>query len=144
METISTPDMPIGYRRISWAVAGLMSFIWIGIEDRSSIPMIIVATGLVIAIGLTLYEWAAQRTRPTDRSTLWVATGLGALSGLLVPITTVILMLVKTSLHNHVVPDFSVDDVVAVFFRTPIWVMAGLLIGLALGLIGSIKRSAQM
>jgi uncharacterized membrane protein len=120
METIQTPVVHTRYRRISWALAGL------------------------IAIGLTLHDRMAQRTRTTDRYPLWLTVGVGALSGLLVPITTVILMLVKISLHYHGVTDFSINDINAVLVRTPIWVVAGLLIGSALGLISTIKRSNRI
>jgi hypothetical protein len=141
METNRAQAAPSRYQKISWAIAGLLSFIWIGVEDRTNRPVIIIAVTLAIAIGLTLYNRMVQDERSGERSLLWVTIGVGFISGLLVPIAAVILMLVKTSLHSHVVPDFSVDDVIAVLLRTPVWVISGLMIGAAIGMLGNARAS---
>jgi hypothetical protein len=62
--------------------------------------------------------------------------GVGLLTGTLVAPVAVLLILIKISLHSHGTPDFTSGDIGAVMNRTPVWALAGVLSGEALGLLG--------
>jgi hypothetical protein len=124
----------ISVRRISrtlWAVSGLSVVFWIGYEDHSIfIPVLI---GGLIATALSLRFWS--RALLVSKGWRHSQTGanllLGLLAGALVMPLAAVSMLVKVSLHGHVPPDFSAAQVLMVLGRTPIWVGAGALVGLA-------------
>ena len=123
--------------RIAWLITGILWFIWIGYEDRGVTSVLLVALTIVIAFGMTMVYRAPDLMMGGNLARP-LLLGLGA--GLSIPILTSLLMLVKISLHDHPIPDFSVDDSVQVLGLLPIWGLIGLLVGA--GLVG-ISRSQR-
>jgi hypothetical protein len=124
--------------RFAWAFAVPAWFVWLAYEDRDLSTLMGLSAVICVAFALTgVARWRGRRL--TDRRRwLLESMGFGLLTGALVAPVAVILMLVKISLHSHGMPDFSSADIGAVVNRTPIWAMAGVLSGEALGLIGAI------
>jgi hypothetical protein len=120
-----------GWVRITWFITGVLWFVWLGIEDSSTVTVLLISAALCFAMTTTNYQHHVKHiTR--SRTRRFLATLLvGLLGGLLVAPTAVVLMAVKTSLHNHIVPDFTQKDVIQVLHSTPAWVLGALILAAA-------------
>jgi hypothetical protein len=65
---------------------------------------------------------------------------VGLLGGLLIAPTAILLMAVKTSLHNHVIPDYNRSDVIKVLYSAPAWTIGAVLLAAA----GAVYDHAQL
>ncbi len=115
--------------------AGVSWFFWFTYEDRGLVAVMLVASAFAAGIGLTaLARWLGDRV--LSQSAWLVGASLAGLAGgASVGVVAVLLMLVKVSLHDHPVPDFTQADLGAVLGRTPVWAISGALVGGALGLL---------
>jgi hypothetical protein len=96
-----------------------------------------------LAYVITLWQRWSDSAQ-LDQGQYLVRAGIaGLVGGATVPPLADILMLVKVSLHSHAVPDFTARDLGAVLGRTPVWALAGLAAGLALGLVHMARRSGR-
>lgn len=138
--------MPAAHRRsqpqrLAWLLAGLFWLAWLGYEDRGLTAVVLLAGCLGAALGLTAWaRWGEVSAgwRPAAvRGAL-----LGALAGASVAPLAALLILVKTSLHTHPVPDFTAADLGRVLEVWPAWTGAGLLAGLA-GAGLAVERARQ-
>jgi len=107
--------------RAAWGLAGITAFFGIGVEDQGIGRVMPLAALLGAGLGLTLIQRVV-------RGPLWPVVA-GVLSGTAVPLISVVLILVKVSLHMHTNPDFGPADVDRAFSLTPAWALAGLLAG---------------
>lgn len=112
--------------RIAAILLGIAILVWLSIEDSDERRALLLAGLLSLLISVIV--WARIRGR---LKIYWFPI-FGALCGLLVPVLAVLLMALKTGLHGHIVPDFTLAQVSAVLQLTPIWVAAGALIGLGI------------
>jgi len=126
--------------RATWAFSGLLWFFWLGYEDRSLTSVMLVAVAIIIAASITIFfRTIWSREAPGSRGFFWTIL-LGLVAGLSVAPTTVLLVAVKISLHDHPIPDFTVLDMVSVLNRMPIWGLIGLLIGMAFGWVFATRK----
>lgn len=111
--------------------------IWLPVEDQSEL-------GVLIASG-AICTWFAARlliTAPQENRQLILRHALvGSGSGLLLAPIAIILMAVKSGIHGHGTPDFSVDQMQSVISRIPFFVLSGFLIGLGSGVFRLAKRN---
>jgi len=125
--------------RIFALILGASILLWLPFEDASLYWVILFA----ILIGC----WGAARflvNYPGDsRLGLWVYPLCGALAGVAVTPIAIVLMIVKNGLHAHGAPDFTLDHIVSVVLRTPVWLVGGSLIGAGLGLWQKSKLSLK-
>jgi len=113
--------------RLLWAGVGLAWLLWLGYEDRSVRPVLVLAALIALAASLS---WIQRRPGwPAWRFGWGLKLVLAAGIGGIVPLLTSVLMLVKVSLHSHASADFDSADLIAVLSRWPIWAAAGLLLG---------------
>lgn len=137
MEDNQATDLPqfSWSKKIAWAVAGLVWFFWIGYEDRGLVSVLIVSALIAVPVGIEAYvRWRVKLGTSFQQSALRGAFA-GTLSGALVGIIGILIALMKVSLHQHVIPDFSSGDILALLNRIPVWSIAGLLIGSSLAMI---------
>lgn len=118
--------------RIAWGVSGLGCAAWFAYEDRGLTAVVLLSAGLCLAAGLT--AWARVQRMPL----VWLGPRSGgALAGLLAGAAVgpgaALLILVKTGLHAHPLPDFTAADLAAALSIWPAWTGAGLAAGWALG-----------
>jgi hypothetical protein len=126
-----------------WAVAGLAWFVWLGYEDVGLDVVLLLSGWISLAYVITLWQRWSDSAQ-LDQGQYLVRAGIaGLVGGATVPPLADILMLVKVSLHSHAVPDFTARDLGAVLGRTPVWALAGLAAGLALGLVHMARRSGR-
>ena len=99
--------------------------LWLPVEDTGPLnPRI-----LAILAGILLAIRGFLRIR---RAGVLAAAGFGLAAGLLVNPITAGLMVFKSGLHGHSIPDFSVAMLASVLADTPIYGLGGLLIGAGL------------
>lgn len=124
--------------RLAWAIAGLAWFIWLGYEDRSLGTVMGLSAIVCVALCLTwVAKWRGRR-QAERRRWLLESMGFGLLTGGMVAPVAVLLILIKISLHAHGTPDFTTGDIAEVIHRLPVWALAGILCGEAMGLLGAI------
>lgn len=125
------PPQILTIKRIAWTLAGLLWFLWIGYEDQGLTPILILAAAITFPIGLEFYLRHGVKGNHGQVILLIRGMAVGALSGALVGPISLLLASLKTSLHQHGMPDFRTDDLILLIERTPIWAMTGLLFGTA-------------
>jgi len=119
---------------------GLTFFFWIGIEDTTLLPPLILGAILpVIVIGHFLMRRFGGAPLPARKGLLLLSAS-GLLGGGVAPLAATILMALKVSLHSHAYPDYPPEAVVSVLARAPVWALAGLIFGAALALLAYARR----
>ena len=117
--------------RIFAVLLGIAFLFWVPLEDSSENPAILFAyffsTWLVAALLIRF-------KKPTPFTTINIIFA-GILSGATVTPLIHLLMVFKIGLHAHLVPDYSYEQFVSVFNRTPIWFISGFLTGMGFGMI---------
>jgi len=129
--------------RTLWAIAGIIWFFWIGFEDRGIQTVVIVAIGFAVPLGFQLF--ATWKRFAIHTQVAWMLRSMfsGAIAGIFVSPIAILLVLIKISLHQHDVPDFSGMDLQNLWQRTPFWLLAGMLFGAAGGVWGWHQKSLQ-
>jgi hypothetical protein len=128
-------------RRIMWGIVGVLWFLWIGFEDRSLMPVLILAALISLAIG---FEWAVRSWGRDWHLVYLLSSSLKGLTiGGLAPLIAIVLVFLKTSLHQHETPDFSEQDLLLLLQRIPFWASAGFLFGLAYAIWGWAENRLQ-
>jgi hypothetical protein len=116
--------------RIFALILGASIFLWLPFEDTSRYWVILFAI-LICCWGSARFLVAYSGS---SRFGLWIYPLCGALGGAAVTPTAIVLMIVKNGLHAHGPPDFTLDHIVSVILRTPVWLVGGSLIGTGIGL----------
>lgn len=129
--------------RTLWAIAAILWFFWLSFEDQGVQTVVIIATGIGVPLGFQLF--AALPLPANHAQNAWMLGSIlsGGIAGFLVSPIAILLVLIKISLHQHPVPDFSVMDLQNLWQRTPFWLLAGLLFGAAGGVWGWHQKSLQ-
>lgn len=119
--------------RLGGILLGVVALLWLSFEGRDERQAILLAALLstlgAIATGLRF----GGRLRG-----YWLVI-LGAVFGFLVPLLAVLLMVIKTGLHGHGVPDFTLAQITAVLRLIPVWSGVGVLVGGAAALFEYIR-----
>ena len=123
------PKSPI-WLRLAAAILGAFLILWLPGEDSG--------TGIVLALAALICLWLAVYRLHTLSISSWKDVGryglYGSLFGTAVVPTALLLMAIKTGLHAHPVTDFTANQITGLFSRAPIWMIAGLIIGLGSGM----------
>ena len=122
-------------RRVAWGFTGLSWLFWLSLEDQGLAAVLGVSLLIAAASGITMLSRWLGSTAQSTTSTLTRFGLTGLASGLAVGPVASVLIAVKVGLHAHPVADYSVEDVIEVLNRFPVWAVAGLLSGLAAGLL---------
>jgi hypothetical protein len=100
-------------------------FVWLPFEDVNLNWATLFA--IVAAVLVSVYFLARTREVLKVSWRRYLLTGL--LAGLLVTPLTILLMALKGGAHGHPFGDFTPDQVLQVIRVTPVWILAGFLIG---------------
>lgn len=118
------------YLRLAGLLIAVSLFIWIPFEDLGLQWVLILSAAICAWIGVRfLLNWVVSGWQMV----LWHSL-VGCLAGLAVAPLAALLMLLKSGLHGHAAPDFTVDQMQTVFGLAPYLSLSGLLIGLGFGL----------
>ena len=119
---------------------GLAFFFWIGVED-TDLSRVIALGGTLPCLFLAhfLLRRFGGAPVPARKGVLLLGAG-GVLAGTLAPFAIAVLMGVKVSLHSHTYPEYPPESVVDMLTRTPVWALAGALVGGALALVAYVRR----
>ena len=109
--------------RLGAILLGVMILLWLSFEDRDE------RRAVFLAVLLSTLGAVATRMRFSKRIYGYWYLLLGVVFGFLVPMLAVLLMVVKTGLHGHSVPDFTLAQISAVLRLIPVWSVVGLLVG---------------
>jgi hypothetical protein len=120
---------------ILMAVYAVLWISWEGALWR----VVVMGAGITAVSLLHLLQNYGRGRVLTLRQWLGLMAGLGLLFGVGSGLLTLMFMAVKTGLHAHG-PEFSLQEIQWVSRQIPVWAMAGLLIGLGLGML-STKQS---
>lgn len=130
LTTISIPQQTFQHRLLAIGYAAIL-LIWLATEDNTIWVVSLLGTGLALFI---IFLWMTHRWgEQTFSSKRWLF-GLpiaGALVGLSAMIGTISLMIFKNAQHGHLVPDFPPELIFALLERTPSWIGAGFMLGVA-------------
>lgn len=122
---------PIRWSRLGLVGLVVLWFVWIGIEDTGLFTVLVMAAALLIAAAVAVYMRQNERLPQSGKQRFTAILLIGLASGVLITPTAVLLMAIKISLHNHIVPDFTRRDITAVLESTPAWVLGALLLSSA-------------
>jgi hypothetical protein len=115
------------------AIVGLYGVVWLSLEGAVGQVMLL-ATGLaLLGAGYMTQRLLGGKLLDPSRWLLFSAA-LGALLGLGNGLLALILMAVKTGLHGHG-PEFTAAEIEWLVSQIPLWILAGLIAGLGLGLL---------
>jgi hypothetical protein len=123
--------------RFGWVIAAPACLVWFDLEDRGL--AVVMGLSAVVCLAFALSGIARWRGGKQIERRRWLleSMGTGLLWGALVAPVAVLLILIKISLHSHGTPDFTTGDINQVMARLPVWALAGVLAGEAMGLIGA-------
>lgn len=127
--------------RWRWVGLGLGAavLVWLPFEENSDLVAILLAAGLC--------SWAAayllREPLTSPWHLIWRSALVGVVAGLLVAPIAFGLMSVKSGLHSHPQPDYSGEQIQALFSRTLYFAASGLLVGLASALFRFAGREPQ-
>ena len=128
--TTSRNSTPLRLRLIGFLLGGCFLF-WAPFEDSITLFPIIFA----IAIASWMAVFFVVKSKFLRHKPILQYTFTGLVAGLAIAPLTLLLMAFKTGLHGHQNPDFNPQQALAVLYRTPVWLMGGLLVGLGLSLL---------
>ena len=103
---------------------------WISIEDSSTAAPLLFALALT-TLGAVIFLSGSTKPFQTTLPN-YILTGIVA--GIAITPLTLFLMAFKTGLHGHQAPEFNNQQILSIIYRTPIWLIGGLLVGLGSGL----------
>lgn len=113
---------------------GLALLLWMSLEDTHTEPVVVlgVAFSLLVSLRTLLRRLGGQGV--TIRQFLLILAFSGGLFGVGASISTALLMFFKNAWHAHLFLDFPPGIMLAILERAPAWGLAGVLIGIGIGL----------
>jgi hypothetical protein len=122
--------------RVLWLGLGLMWFVWLGVEDRGVLVVLLLATAVSFTTALTgLDRWSSGKT--VSEWQWWVRWLMqGLVSAMAIAPLAILMIAVKTSLHAHAIPDFSLTSVRRVLGVWPAWGAGSFFVSLGIGALG--------
>lgn len=117
--------------RLTGLLLGFGILVWLPVEDQSELGVLIFSAALC--------TWIAARflinPAPNDKQLILRHIFVGSGAGLVLAPLSILLMAIKSGIHGHGTPDFTVAQMGAVLMRTPYFVLTGLLLGLGSGIL---------
>lgn len=136
MRKPATPLRTRNWLRISGFALGIITLVWLTVEDRDALAVLVISGLICSWIGI----WLLVRIDSSNRYVFWKHAGIGGGMGLLLAVLALILMALKTGIHGHGTPDYSVEQMRSVFSASPFFLLGGTLVGAGAGLL----RTAQL
>ncbi len=117
--------------RLGAVLLGIIFFIWLPFEDQGLSLIFLYALAVSTLLGFYVYQrWQAGPAR------LWKAALCGCLAGALVTPLILLILAIKAGVHGHAVPESAASELTGILWLTPLWMLAGGLVGAGLGVLG--------
>jgi hypothetical protein len=116
--------------RLAGLFLGFSILVWLPVEDQTELTVLIFSAAIC--------TWFAARLLRTPSESgkqlifRHILVGLGA--GLILAPVALLLMAIKSGIHGHGNPDFSVEQMKSVLARTFYYALSGTLISLGIGI----------
>jgi len=123
MDKTVPPHITHLWLRLLSIAVGIFTLFWLPIEDSSETTVIIIAVLIVCIFSLNIINKGKFNEKPILHAII------GAISGALIIPLSLFLVAFKTSLHQHGIPEFSIEQIIFMLHKIPYFVLAGLLIG---------------
>src|SRR5262245_55702055 len=109
-------------------IYGMFTFFWLSAEDSVWLVSLL---GLIFALLSVIHAVFRVASTRTFRPRVWIPglIILGALVGAGGIVATMLIMLIKTSLHGHIYPDYPFPLISGMAERLVAWTTAGALVG---------------
>lgn len=124
--------------RISAFALGIIVLVWLTIEDENTLWVVIIS----VAISLWAAAWVLVKPLIGEKRIILRHSLVGIGVGLAMAPLAILLMALKTSIHGHASPDFTVPQMQEVLSRTPFFALSGFLVGIGSGLWRLASRNA--
>lgn len=127
-------SIPKPNNKLRWLIIGytIFIFIWTGRESTNIRTMTLISFGITL---LAITTWTLNRyggQQISVRTGAMMFTLIGAIIGFGTTVTTAVMMMFINIRHSHIRPDYPPELVGAILQRSPLWAVAGVLVGLAL------------
>lgn len=113
-------------------LTGAVAFVWLSLEENS-LRSVLSLGGIGAALSALHLQYAyalwTRFRRPLRAALIGGFIGGGTIIG------AVCLMFLKTATHAHIVPDYSLEQMLGMAARLPVWTAAGILLGTAFSLM---------
>ncbi len=113
-------------------LTGVAAFVWLSLEENSLWSVLSLGGAAAVLSVLHMHYAYALWTRfrrGLDAALIGGLIGGGTVS------TAACLMFLKTAAHAHIVPDYSLEQMLGMLARLPTWTAAGILLGAAFSLL---------
>ena len=109
--------------RISGLILGIGILIWLPIEEGSELGVLLISGAICIWSAI----WILRVPVKNDKQLLLRHAIVGVGAGLLLAPMAIILMALRTGIHGHGTPDFTVGQMQDILSRMPYFVLSGFL-----------------
>jgi len=116
--------------RISGLLLGIIILIWLPIEEQNVLGVVIISGAICIWAAI----WVLVKSGRSDQRIILRHGLVGAGAGLAIAPVAIFLMALKSGIHGHGTPDFTVIQLQQILSRTPFFALSGLLLGLGSGI----------
>ena len=125
--------------RISGLLLGIAVMIWLPIEEHNVLGVVIISA--VICIWAAF--WVLVKPVKSDQRVILRHSLVGTGAGLAIAPVAILLMALKSGIHGHGTPDFTVAQMQQILYRTPFFALSGLLVGLGSGVWRFVLKDSQ-
>jgi hypothetical protein len=113
--------------------------IWLPIEEQNVLGVVIISGAICIWAAF----WILIKPVNSDQRIILRHSLVGAGAGLAIAPVAIFLMALKSGIHGHGTPDFTVAQMQQILYRTPFFALSGLLIGLGSGVWRLARKDSQ-
>jgi ABC-type nitrate/sulfonate/bicarbonate transport system permease component len=112
-------------------MTGISVFVWLSLEENGLWSVLSMGAACAL-LGALHVHYAHNLWSRLGHSLRFALIGGALGSGTILAATC--LMFLKTAAHAHLVPDYSLEQMLSLLARLPTWTAAGILLGAALNL----------
>ncbi|MBP6016767.1 MAG: hypothetical protein KA586_08610 [Candidatus Promineofilum sp.] len=124
--------------KLTLGIVGVFTAVWMVTEGDLGRDVVLAGSLLLVGLMALMRRWSWIRTLPPGKTVLLGVAG-GLAYGIGLVLLTLFLMAVKTGLHAHGL-EYTSYQLVWVWRQLPLWVVAGGLMGLSVGLLAVARK----
>jgi hypothetical protein len=125
--------------RLAGFLIGVVVLVWLAVEENNETGVLLIS-GLICTWGGV---WLLYKTETVGRHMIFRYILVGGGAGLLLAPLAILLMAIKTSIHGHGSPDFTVDQMQNILVRIPYFGLGGVLLGTGVGLLRFVQEKGS-